>query len=136
MLWSTKRGPSPRIFHCELTLGVDAALSCIMRRIMLRLQWLIVLWRRFLQCSLTFLTVKMFYCLLELHLDCSFLLDLLLHSLCSFCHCFPSCHLLLHGSQTLILLAKPCQLVLNDCFNFFFRILLRLFLVFFALVLV
>jgi hypothetical protein len=66
-----------------------------------------VLWRRFLQSSLTFLMVKMFYYLLELHLDCSFLLDLLLHSLCSFCHCFPSCHLLLHGSQTLILLAKP-----------------------------
>jgi hypothetical protein len=53
----------------------------------------------------------------------SFLVYLLLHGLGSLGHCFPSDHLLLHEVQTLIFLAEACQLILNDCFNIFFRIL-------------
>jgi hypothetical protein len=53
----------------------------------------------------------------------SFLVYLLLHGLGSLGHCFPFDHLLLHEVQTLIFLAEACQLILNDCFNIFFRIL-------------
>jgi hypothetical protein len=53
----------------------------------------------------------------------SFLVYLLLHGLGSLGRCFPSDHLLLHEAQMLIFPAEACQLILNDCFNIFFRIL-------------
>jgi hypothetical protein len=53
-------------------------------------------------------------------LSCSFLFDLLLHDLGSFGHCLSSGHLLLHKSQTLILLAEMCQFIFDDCFDLFF----------------
>jgi hypothetical protein len=53
-------------------------------------------------------------------LELLFLFDLLLHDLGSFDHCLSSGHLLLHKSQTFILLAEACQFIFNDCFDLFF----------------
>jgi hypothetical protein len=67
-----------------------------------------------------FLLMKVFYCLLELCLSCSFLFDLLLHDLCYFHHRLSSGQLFLHESQVLILLAEVCQFIFDDCFDLFF----------------
>jgi hypothetical protein len=61
-----------------------------------------------------FLLTKVFYHSLQLRLSSSFMFDLLLHNLGSFGHCLSSGHLLLHKSQTLILLAEACQFILDD----------------------
>jgi hypothetical protein len=55
-----------------------------------------------------FLLTKMFYYVLQLYLSCSFLLDLLLHDLCSFRERFPPGQVFLYEPQTLILLAEAC----------------------------
>jgi hypothetical protein len=55
------------------------------------------------------------------------LVYLLLHSLGSLGHFFPSYHLLLPEAQMLIFLVEACQLILNDCFDLFFRIMFQVF---------
>jgi hypothetical protein len=82
------------------------------------------------------LLVTVFYCSLQLYLGCSFLFNLLLHNLRSFRHRHSPGHVLVHEAQVLILLAKSCQLIFDDCFDFFFRALLQVLLVFGGLVLV
>jgi hypothetical protein len=82
-----------------------------------------------------FLTTKVLYCSLQLRLSRSFLFNLLLHNLGYLGHCLSSSHLLLHESQALIFLAKACQLIIDDCFDLLFRILLRVFLSFDVLLL-
>jgi hypothetical protein len=78
---------------------------------------------------------KVLYCSLQLRLSCSFFFDQLLQNLGSLGHCRSSGHLLLHESQVLILLAKACQLILDDFFDLLFWILLRVFLSFDVLLL-
>jgi hypothetical protein len=78
---------------------------------------------------------KGFYCLPQLCLGCSFLFDLLLHDLRSPSNCPSSGHVLLHETKALILLAKARQLIFNDCFDFFLRVLLLILLGFNASVL-
>jgi hypothetical protein len=68
--------------------------------------------------------MKMFYCALQFSLSCSFLFDLLLLDLGSFHHRFPSGQVFLHEPQMLILLKEACQLIFDDCFDLFIRILL------------
>jgi hypothetical protein len=77
-----------------------------------------------------FLLMKIFYCLLQFYLSSSFLFHLLLHDLGSFHHCFPSGQVFLHEAQTLILLEEVHQLVFDDCFDLFIRILLQILLCF------
>jgi hypothetical protein len=76
------------------------------------------------------LLAKVIYFSLQLWLGCSFLFNLLLHDLRYF-H-----HRLLHEAQTLVLLMEACQLILDDCVDFFFRVLLQVLLGFNGLVLV
>jgi hypothetical protein len=71
-----------------------------------------------------FLSMKMFYCVLQFYLSCSFLLDLLLHDLGSFRHHFPSGQVFLHEPQMLILMEEARQLVFDDCFDLSIQILL------------
>jgi hypothetical protein len=82
-----------------------------------------------------FLTTNVLYCSLQFRLNHSFLFNLLLHYLDSLGHCLSSGHLFLHESQMLIFLAKARQLILGDCFDLLFRVLLRFFLSFDVLLL-
>jgi hypothetical protein len=68
-------------------------------------------------------------------LSCSFLLNLLLQDLRSFCHRFPSGLVFLHEPQTLILLMEARQLIFDNSFDLFIRILLLIVLSFDLLVL-
>jgi hypothetical protein len=61
---------------------------------------------------------------LQLCLCCSFLPNLLLHDLRSFCYCLMPGQMLLHEAQTLVFLVEARQLILDDCFDFFLQILL------------
>jgi hypothetical protein len=81
------------------------------------------------------LLVKVSYCSLRLYLGCSFLFNLLLHNLRSYCDYPSPGHVLLYEPQVLILWTKARQLVFDDYFNFFLRVLLLVFLNFDALVL-
>jgi hypothetical protein len=55
------------------------------------------------------------------------LVYLLLHSLGSLGHCFPSNHLLLHEAQTFVFLVEARQFILDDRFDLFFGILFQVF---------
>jgi hypothetical protein len=96
----------------------------------------ILLQRRLLHSGLMFLTTKVIYCSLQLQLNPSFLFDLLLHDLGSLGHFLSSGHMHLHESKTPIFLVKVRQLILDDCFDLLFRVLLWFFLSFDALLLV
>jgi hypothetical protein len=85
-----------------------------------RLLGLLLLQRRLLRQWFLLLLAKVLYCSLQLCLGCSFLLNLLLHDLRSFCHCLSPGQMLLQEAQTFIFLAEARQLILNDCFDFFF----------------
>jgi hypothetical protein len=74
-----------------------------------------------------FLLAKGFYDSLHLGLRCSLLLDLLLHDLDSLHNCPSPGHLFLYQSMVFIFLTKACQLIFNDSFDFFLRILLDIF---------
>jgi hypothetical protein len=69
------------------------------------------------------LLVKGVYSLLQLCLPCSFLLDLLLHDMGSLHHCPSYGHVFFHEPEALIFLAKMCQLIFYDSFDFLLRIL-------------
>jgi hypothetical protein len=82
-----------------------------------------LLGQRLLQRRLLLFLAKGIYGLLQLYLPSSFLLDLLLHDLCSLHHYPSSGHVLLHESEALIFLAKACQLIIYDSFDFLLKIL-------------
>jgi hypothetical protein len=72
---------------------------------------------------------EIFYGSLQLSLHCSFLLDLLLHDLCSLHDCSSPDHLPKQQPKVLIFLAKACQLIFNNSFNFIREVLLVVFYV-------
>jgi hypothetical protein len=88
-----------------------------------------------LALRLTLLPAKVLYCSLQLYLGCSFLFNLLLHDLRSFSHHLSPGQMHLHEAQTFVFPVETCQFVLDDCFDFFLRILLQVLLGFNGLVL-
>jgi hypothetical protein len=73
------------------------------------------------------LLAKGFYGSLQLSLHCSFLLDLVLHDMGSLHDCTSPGHLFMYQSKALVFLMKACQLIFNDKFYFFHKILLGIF---------
>jgi hypothetical protein len=83
---------------------------------------------RLLHWGFFLLVMKSIYGLLQLCLCCSLLLDLLLCDLSSL-HDRPLFgHVLLHEPKVFVLLAKACQLIFYDDFDFILRVLLLIFL--------